>query len=143
MKYTFEIKTTCSKPFYVTVTEETPMFELRRIIVCHVEYSTMLMKDDIVDIFIPYGNDCVSILELSTDTVQSFIDRHSDYFKKDGLLMLSNFHQLFVMDRLYLEKIQNNSEAPIYEDIIPPKEENIVKTIMTTTLSMLIGMGMK
>ena len=143
MKYTFEIKTTCSKPFYVTVTEETPMFELRRIIVCDVEDSTMLMKDDIVDIFIPYGSDCVSILELSTDTVKTFIDRQSDYFKKDGLLMLSNFHQLFVMDRLYLEKIQNNSEAPIYQDDIPPKEENIVKTIMTTTMSMLIGMGMK
>lgn len=143
MKYTFEIKTTCSKSFYVTVSEETPIFELRRIIVSNVEYSTMLMKDDIIDIFIPYGNDCVSILELSRDTVKTFSDKYSDYFKKNELDMLSSFHQLFVMDRPYLEKIQNNREAPIYQDDIPPKEENIVKTIMTTTMSMLIGMGIK
>lgn len=143
MKITFEIKTTCSRPFHITVSEETPVFELRNIIVNEVEYYTIMMKDDVVDIFIPYKNECVSIRELSSDTVKSFVDKYPNYFQKDNLSIVSNFHQLFVMDRLYLEKIQNNDEAPIYEDVIPPKEENIVKTIMTTAISMLTGSGMK
>jgi hypothetical protein len=143
MKITFEIKTTCSRPFHITVSEETPMFELRNIIVTEVEYYTIMMRDDVVDIFIPYENDCVSIRELSSDTVKSFIDKYPDYFQKDNLSIVSNFHQLFVMDRLYLDKVQNNDEAPIYKDVIPPKEENIVKTIMTTAISMLTGTGMK
>lgn len=143
MKITFEIKTTCSRPFHITVSEETPIFELRNIIVTEVEYYTIMMRDDVVDIFIPYENNCVSIRELSSDTVKSFIDKYPDYFQKDNLSIVSNFHQLFVMDRLYLEKIKNNDEAPIYKDIIPPKEENIVKTIMTTAISMLTGTGMK
>lgn len=143
MKITFEIKTTCSRPFHITVSEETPIFELRNIIVNEVEYYTIMMKDDVVDIFIPYKNDCVSIRELSSDTVKSFVDKYPNYFQKDNLSIVSNFHQLFVMDRLYLEKIQNNDEAPIYEDVIPPKKENIVKTIMTTAISMLTGSGMK
>ena len=143
MKITFEIKTTCSRPFHITVSEETPVFELRNIIVTDVEYYTIMMKDDVVDIFIPYENDCVSISELSCDTVKSFINKYPDYFQKDNLSIVSNFHQLFVMDRLYLEKIKNNDEAPIYKDVIPPKEQNIVKTIMTTAISMLTGTGMK
>lgn len=143
MKITFEIKTTCSRPFHITVSEETPIFELRNIIVNEVEYYTIMMKDDVVDIFILYKNDCVSIHELSSETVKSFIDKYPEYFQKDNLSIVSNFHQLFVMDRLYLEKIQNNDEAPIYEDVIPPKKENIVKTIMTTAISMLTGTGMK
>ena len=60
MKITFEIKTTCSRPFHITVSEETPMFELRNIIVTEVEYYTIMMRDDVVDIFIPYENNCVS-----------------------------------------------------------------------------------
>ena len=143
MKITFEIKTTCSRPFHITVSEETPVFELRNIIITEIEYYTIMMKDDVVDIFIPYENDCVSIRELSSDTVKSFVDKYPNYFQKDNLSIVSNFHQLFVMDRLYLEKIQNNDEAPIYEDVIPPKKENIVKTIMTTAISMLTGSGMK
>ena len=83
MKVTFEIKTTCSKPFYITVCEETPMFEVRKIIMSEIDYHTMLVKDDVIDLFIPDGHDCVSIPELSADTVGTFINRYPNHFNAD------------------------------------------------------------
>ena len=56
MKYMFEIKTTCSKPFTITVCDETPLYELFDLILDDVEYHTMLIKNDVVDIFVPINS---------------------------------------------------------------------------------------
>lgn len=143
MKITFEINTTCSRPFHITVSEETPMFEVRKIIISEIEYHTILMKDDVIDLFIVCKDKCVSIDELSNDTVKLFIDKYPEYFHKNGLFMLSNFHPLFIMDQPYLDKIQNNNEAPVYKDINSSNEENIIKMFMTTAVSLLTGINMQ
>lgn len=143
MKVTFEIKTTCSKPFYITVNEEMPMFEVRKIIMSEIDYHTMLMKDDVLDLFIPIKNDCVSIPELSSDTVRTFIDRYPDYFNLDSNSLWSSFQQLFIMDQTYLDKIKSKNEAPIYKDIIPPAETPNLKSVFNVAVALITGVNMK
>lgn len=142
MKVTFEIKTTCSKPFYITVHEDMPMFEVRKIIMSEIEYHTMLMKYDVIDLFIPHSNEtcCVSIPELSTDTVKTFIDRHPEYFNSDNNIWRT-FHQLYIMDQHYLDKIKSKNEAPIYNDVIPPTETYILKNIFNIAVAMFTGIN--
>ena len=142
MKVTFEIKTTCSKSFHITVSEEIPVFELRKIVVDMIEHNTMLRKEDVVDLFIPHNNDCISILELSTDTVKSFIQQYPEYFHSSSSTIWNNIHQLYIMDTPYLEKIKSKQEAPIYTDFIPPtKTTGSTKNILKTALTLLTGAG--
>ena len=143
MKVTFEIKTTCSKPFYITVDEDTPMFEVRKIIMTEIDYHTMLMKDDVIDLFIPYGHDCVSIPELSSDTVSTFMNRYPEHFNINNNTLSSNFHQLFVMDQTYLDKVRSKSEAPIYKDVIPPTETPSLKNVFNVAIAMFTGIHIK
>ncbi len=143
MKITFEIKTTCGRPFHITVDEDMPMFEVRKIVMSEVEYYTMLMKDDVVDLFIPNGNDCVSIPELSSDTVRTFIGRYPDYFAADNKSLWSTFHELFIVDQTYLDKIKSNNEAPIYTDIIPPTETSNLKNVFNIAVALVTGINMK
>ena len=145
MKVTFEIKTTCSRPFHITVDEDIPMFQVRKMIMSDVEYYTILMKDNVIDLFIPYGNDCVSIPEISTDTVRTFIDRYPDYFNVNNKSLWSTFHQLFIMDHTYLDKLKSNNEAPIYRDvdIIPPTETSNIKNVFNIAVALVTGINMK
>ena len=143
MKVTFEIKTTCSKPFYITVCEETPMFEVRKIIMSEIDYHTILMRDDVIDLFIPDGHDCVSIPEITSDTVSTFINRYPKHFDADKNSLCSNFHQLFVMDQTYLDKIRSKSEAPIYKDVIPPTEKSTLKNVFNVAVAMFTGIHIK
>ena len=136
-------KTTCSKPFYITVCEEMPMFEVRKIIMSEIDYHTILMKDDVIDLFIPDGTDCVSIPELSTDTVKTFINRYPKHFNADKNTLCSNFHQLFVMDQNYLDKIRSKKEAIIYKDVIPPTETPTLKRVFNVAVAMFTGIQYK
>jgi hypothetical protein len=142
MKVTFEIKTTCSKPFHITVSEEVPVFELRKIVVDMIEYNTILCKDDVVDLFIPHNNDCISILELSSDTVKSFIQQYPEYFHTSNSSIWNNIHQLYVMDTPYLEKIKSKKDSPIYTDFIPPTNTvSSAKTTIKKAFTLLTGLG--
>jgi hypothetical protein len=142
MKITFEVETTCSRPFHVSVSDDMPMFELRRIILCDIEMNTILMKDDVMDLFIPCGDMCVSIPELSRHTVRTFIEKYPEYFHLDSSSIWTKIHRLFVMDRLYLDKIKSNQDAPIYNDIIPPKETPIIKNVFNIAVALLTGVNM-
>ncbi len=142
MKVTFEIKTTCSKPFHITVSEEIPVFELRKIVIDMVEYNTILCREDVIDLFIPHNNDCISILEISSDTVKSFIEQYPEYFHADNSSLWNNIHQLYIMDAPYMEKIRSKKEAPVYNDFIPPaKSTTSAKNILKNALTLLTGAG--
>jgi hypothetical protein len=142
MKVTFEIKTTCSKSFHITVSEEIPVYELRKIVVDMVEHNTILCKEEVMDVFIPHNNDCISILELSSDTVKSFIQQYPEYFHTNNSSIWNSIHQLYIMDMPYLEKINSKKEAPIYTDFIPPTQATgSTKNIIKTAITFLTGVG--
>ena len=78
-----------------------------------IDYHTILLKDDVNDLFIPDGEDCVSIAELSSDTVSTFINRYPKHFDADKNSLCSNFHQLFVIDQTYLDKIRSKTSSDV------------------------------
>ena len=140
MKYMFEVKTTCSKPFYLSVSEETPLYEARDMILNDVEYNTILMKSDVLDIFIPCGDICISITN-SNDTIRSFIQKHASSFGEHKQAYDNGFYCIYVIDNTYVERIKSKHEAPIYNDVIPPPSQdgNAIKNILKSTIGLVTG----
>ena len=85
----------------------------------------------------------MSIAEISSDTVSTFINRYPKHFDVDKNSLSSNFHQLFVMDQNYLDKIRSKKEAPIYKDVIPPTETPNLKKVFNVAVAMFTGIHIK
>jgi len=136
----FEVKTTCSKPFYLSVSEDTPLYELHDMILNDVEYNTILMKTDVLDVFIPRGDVCISITK-SNNTIQWFIQQHGSIFTEHKQAYDNGFYCIYVIDNTYVEKIKTNHEAPIYNDVIPPPSQQggALKNILKSTIGLVTG----
>ena len=57
----FEVNTTCSKPVYLYFNENTTLSDLLEQISIDIECNTMLMRSDILDIFVQNQNDIMSV----------------------------------------------------------------------------------
>ena len=140
MKHMFEIRTTCSKPFTITVSDDTPLYELFDLILDNVEYHTILMRTDVTDIFVPFESECVSITK-TNDTVKDMINKYLVYYRHKSQVFNNGVYCIYVIDRIYIERIKNECDTPVYnEDIIPPSNDNKnVTDIIKTTIGLLTG----
>ena len=142
MKIMFEIMTTCSKPFPLTVDDDMLLPEFYDTILYDIEYNTILMRDDVVDIFISDRDMCVS-LPKSDETIGMFVRQHPHYFSVMANGVWSNVYKLYTMDRIYIERRSANSDAPVYTDAAPFEEPFSVKKLLTTTIGMFTGVHLR
>ena len=116
MKFTFEVNTTTSKPVYLYFDERISLTDLHKQICIDIEYNTMLMCSDILDIFVQNQKDIMS-LPASEETLKEYIERHPEYFNKWSGSLHKNIHKIYVMDKKYMDCIKENKPAPVYINI--------------------------
>ena len=135
----FEIMTTCSKPFMLTIDDDIPLCDLYEDILSNIEYNTILMREDVIDIFIPICDTCVS-LPNSEDSVGSFVRQHPNYFGVMANCVWTNVYKVYTMDSIYLERKNTNIDTPVYAEIESLDEMFSVKKVLETTIKMFTGM---
>lgn len=138
MKFMFEINTTTSKPIYLYFDEKTILSELHEFISIDIECNTMLMRSDIIDIFVQNNTDTLSVPNNDT-TLDVFLKSKPQYFSELCGSLYKNIHKLYIMDKQYLNFIQQNKPAPIYENNQnqPKKPEGLLHNILTSTFSFI------
>lgn len=137
MKFTFEVNTTTSKPIYLYFDEKITLAELHEQISIDIEGNTMLMSSDILDIFVQNKKDIMSIPN-SNETLTEYIKRYPEYFTMWGGSVYKNIHKIYVIDKKYVNCINENKPAPIYSNHniqINNEKENIFIGMLKTTLS--------
>lgn len=131
MRLLFEICTTCNKPVFISLNTEWIMIDVCRRVSNQIEENTMLMKDDIRDIFIidkegvitSIGNNPMMLLE-------DFIKENTKYFGNANHAYRKNIYKLHVIDKTYLDFKLDKRDTPLYSDFIPPTETTIVDNVI-------------
>lgn len=113
MKFMFEVNTTCSKPIYLYFNENTTLSDLHEQISIDIECNTMLMRSDILDIFVQNQNDILSVPD-TDETLKEYLEKYPEYFTEWSGSLHKNIHKIYVMDKKYMDCIKENKPAPIY-----------------------------
>jgi len=110
MKVLFEINTTVSQPFDVSIEDTISIKELSDYILQEVENRTILYKNEILDIFLHeiLSEETLSILNNDNnekETINKFMQINSNYFI--NLPLKKN--KLFVIDVMYRKRLIPNN----------------------------------
>lgn len=130
MKCYFEIHTTVSKPFIVSFDKDLPMTHCYSEIINEIEYNTILTEDAVIDIFAEdtLSNNTVSLLSGQGTNIGEFIVSNRNFFPFTPIT--KNFYNIFVIDKMYLTRINETDNIPACEktnkDIITNHWTNIV-----------------
>ena len=141
-KYTFEVKTPRRESFYLTVNEDTPMYEVYNLVMDYIEYNTILMKSSVVDMFMIYGDTCISIRDFKLNAGM-FIEQYISNFTDDKQVYDNGAYCIYIMDELYINQRSTGNQLPVYaNDVVPPPiydKENIIKNLLDKTISFVTG----
>lgn len=117
MNFQFELNTTISEPLHIVVDRSnTTMKELHEKLYDEISQNTIFQQEDILDIFAQHGlsNGTLSI-PASEQLVKDFIPMNRDYFPFD--LFSKNTYKLYVIDRMYNERLQTKRSEPKKREI--------------------------
>ena len=131
MRLMFEICTTCTKPIFMSLNTDWIMFDVCKRVSNQIEENTMLMKEDIRDIFIIDKEGVIrSICHNPMMLLEDFIKENSQYFGNTEYEYTKNIYKLHVIDKTYLNFKSDARDTPLYCDVIPPAETNIVDNVI-------------
>lgn len=131
MRLMFELCTTCNKPVFISLNTEWVMFDVYKRVSNQLEENTMITKNDICDIFIiNEEGDVISLGNKPIMTLYDFMKENSQYFGNTEHEYEKNIYKLHIIDKTYLDFKSDARDTPLYCDVIPPAETNIVDNVI-------------
>lgn len=136
MKLTFEVHTTASRSIYLSIEDDISLKEFHEQLLFDIEHSTILSKDDVLDIFVTGGNkEILSIPNNMPTSVKEFVSNNQSFFQDSSFN--DKFHKIYVIDQIYITRTKCGLDTPIYNEFKFKNKTNSWTDLLLMTKSLI------